>query len=46
MNEIVKFLHDVNGDKLIQSDEEVKNRIDCIISVCTGLKVFYTYLII
>ena len=46
MNEIVKFLHDVNGDKLSQSDEEVKNRIECILSVCTSLKVFNTYLII
>ena len=33
VKEILNFLHEVNGDKFIQSVDEIAQRLDCIVSV-------------
>ena len=33
VGEILDFLHEVNGDKFVQSADEITQRLDCIISV-------------
>ena len=33
VSEVLDFLHEVNGDKFKQSDDEITKRLDCIVSV-------------
>ena len=37
VSEVLDFLHEVNGDKFKQSDDEITKRLDCIVSVSDSL---------
>ena len=33
IQKVIKFLHEVNGNRFIQSEEETNQRLDCLIEV-------------
>ena len=33
VQKVIKFLHEVNGNRFIQSEEEINQRLDCLIEV-------------